>query len=141
MPYSNKEKAKERKHKWYLEHQKEAKERSRNWRIAHKEEMKKWQQEYNRSHREKRINHYKEQRLTVIKHYGGKCAFCGDTNINHLCIDHINDDGAKHRKTTDGRKFLNRLIKSNFPDGFQILCWNHNAEKQYAKIMTPDTFD
>ena len=30
------------------------------------------------------IERYRKLRLDAITHYGGKCAYCGDTNINNL---------------------------------------------------------
>jgi hypothetical protein len=84
-------------------------------------------------------NHYSVLRLDIINHYGGKCAFCGDTNTNHLCIDHINNDGAEHRRKMGieaGTGTYRWLKKNNYPDGFQVLCHNHNAEKRYYNTMT-----
>ncbi len=70
-------------------------------------------------------------KLIVINHYGGKCSCCdvGDTDV--LAIDHVNGGGTKHRKEINktGSSFRTWLIKNNFPDGYQVLCFNCNSAK------------
>jgi len=83
----------------------------------------------------------KKQRLETIAHYGGKCIYCGDTNTNHLTIDHIYGGGNQHRKMLHTQNLFPWLKKHNYPEGFQVLCWNHNAEKQYYDTMTPDILE
>jgi hypothetical protein len=66
----------------------------------------------------------------VIEHYGGECACCSEDNIAFLCIDHINCDGAKHRREigqTGGIGFYSWLKQNNFPSGFRVLCFNCNV--------------
>ena len=77
-------------------------------------------------------------RFETLDKYGGRqcaCITCPEHNNPHikfLTIDHINDDGAIHRKeiATNGiytnQKMLNWLKKNNWPPGFQILCFNCN---------------
>jgi len=72
----------------------------------------------------------------VYSHYGGYvCSFCGEKDPVVLTIDHINDDGAKHRKEMYNRRngaadTLYRWIKRNdYPPGFQVLCRNCNWRK------------
>lgn len=76
-----------------------------------------------------------ELRKTIISHYGLKCncqCGCNVTNIKHLTIDHINNDGAEHRRTIGtGGRYYKWIIKNNFPNYLQILCWNCNCAKQY----------
>lgn len=62
--------------------------------------------------------------------FGNKCACCGEAAPEFLQIDHINNDGAKHRRSVEAGITLCRwLIKSNFPPGFQLLCANCNFAK------------
>jgi len=69
-------------------------------------------------------------KLQVISYYGGKCQCCGNEDIDVLTIDHINGGGTKHRKEVGGGiHFYKWLIKNNFPEGFQVLCWNCNCGK------------
>lgn len=78
--------------------------------------------------------HYKQKiRLQVLTHYGGnppKCACCGETIVIFLVIDHINNDGAKQRKSVaSGSQMYYWLRKNNFPEGYQVLCRNCNWAK------------
>ena len=80
----------------------------------------------------------RKQRKVVLDHYGCKCACttcpngCGVINPRHLTIDHKNNDGAKHRRETKGMagNTYRWIIKNNFPDTFQVLCWNCNLAKE-----------
>ncbi len=106
--------------------------------------QKKWFQDHVEEKREWERRRLRELRVEVIRHYGGKCAFCGDANINHLSIDHMNNDGAKHRKEkgfNNSRKIYTWLRKNNYPDGFQVLCHTHNLEKGFYKTMTDADFN
>lgn len=81
-------------------------------------------------------------RLAVIEKvftaYGGKCVCCGETNPLFLTLDHINGDGAKHRKEignngprgANSDKTYRWAIKNNYPNTLQILCFNCNCGKQ-----------
>lgn len=75
----------------------------------------------------------KKKREIVIEHYGNKCACCGETEEKFLTIDHINGDGKEHRKQigVGGAAIHSWLIKNNFPDGFQLLCFNCNCAKGF----------
>lgn len=73
---------------------------------------------------------YKE---TVMGAYGGICTCCGESELAFLSIDHINGDGGWHRKNkTQGNNLYTWLIKNNFPEGFQVLCYNCNWAKSRA---------
>jgi hypothetical protein len=66
----------------------------------------------------------------IINEYGGKCACCGEAEPMFLSIDHINNNGAEHRREI-GSKIYNWLEKYNYPkDNFQLLCFNCNFGKR-----------
>lgn len=70
------------------------------------------------------------KRLSCINHYGGCCAVCGETCLPFLTIDHINNDGTKHRISVgNGDAFYRWLVKNKFPKGYRVLCWNCNCTK------------
>jgi hypothetical protein len=73
-------------------------------------------------------------RLEVLNHYGAVCACCGELRYEFLTIDHVNNDGAKHRRETKmGAGICYWLKKNNYPDGFQVLCMNCNwAKSRYG---------
>lgn len=65
--------------------------------------------------------------------YGGKCVCCGEDELDFLVIDHINDNGAEHRKEVNLRVIYRWLWKNNLPEGFQVLCANCNLSKQIRR--------
>jgi len=80
---------------------------------------------------------YKDKfKIPVFNHYGWKCKCCKETIKEFLTIDHINNDGAQHRKKIGSWSIaLYRwLVENNFPKGFQTLCFNCNFVKgMYGK--------
>jgi len=58
-----------------------------------------------------------------------QCPKCDITNSYFLTIDHINGDGAKHRRLLKRNSIYRWLISNNFPKGFQVLCFNCNMTK------------
>lgn len=79
------------------------------------------------------------KKLKVISHYGSECVCCKMDNPLILCIDHINENGSKHRQqlkqtTTvkgSGISFYRWVIKNNYPPDLQILCFNCNSAKHF----------
>lgn len=69
----------------------------------------------------------------VFNYYGGYvCSCCGETEKSMLTIDHKNNDGSKHRRELKLRwsmTMYNWIIKNNYPDTFQVLCYNCNISK------------
>ena len=72
---------------------------------------------------------------TVMDYYGNKCACCGEAEPFFLTIDHIDGNGAKHKREffrsvrVSPSQFCRWLIRNEYPDGFQILCHNCNCGK------------
>ena len=122
----------------------------------HREYQRKWHQSYLKLNREKENERYrfyykrnkerikplrriwlnkyrKDSRNDVLLVYGGnppKCACCGETIIEFLTIDHIDGNGAKHRKLhTTAVHIYTWLKRHNYPKGFQVLCMNCNTAK------------
>lgn len=63
--------------------------------------------------------------------YGKQCACCGESEERFLTFDHINNDGAKHRREVfggrNGGNMLEWLRRNKYPPGFQTLCYNCNC--------------
>ena len=77
----------------------------------------------------------KEQKLQVLNAYGGRCACCGETEPVFLTIDHINNDGSKHRREIGGggHSMYSWIVKNKFPRGIvQVLCWNCNLGRYHG---------
>jgi hypothetical protein len=72
--------------------------------------------------------YYYNRRIKVLNHYSNnnpKCKCCGESNIDKLCIDHINGGGNLHRLSI--RSNLTQWLYDNgFPEGFRVLCENCN---------------
>ena len=94
-----------------------------------------------RQHQEKDRRKYAKLRAEVLLAYGSKCACpgCTETNPAFLEVDHINNDGAAHRRSMSStgkqcgggsNRFYTWLRQNGFPkDNFQLLCSNCNAGK------------
>lgn len=96
--------------------------------LQNKERMNKWQREKGQKNKIKIINHYSRGSM--------KCKECGFNDIRALSVDHIDGGGCKHRKSIGrdgGRSFYTWIIKNNYPDGFQILCFNCQSIKRFVK--------
>lgn len=68
-------------------------------------------------------------RREVLAVYGDACECCGESNQGFLSIDHVNNDGAKHRAEVGlGSSIYLWLKREGFPkDGrFRILCFSCN---------------
>jgi len=80
-------------------------------------------------------------KLGSLTHYGkGACAcvICGEARIDCLSIDHINDDGAKHRRELKKQKGGSWVIyawlkRNNYPEGYQTLCMNCQTIKEATR--------
>ena len=71
---------------------------------------------------------YYRLRHDAIMAYGGyRCACCGEGEPMFLTLDHINNDGTRHRREIGtNQKILRSLQASGYPPGFQVLCSNCN---------------
>jgi hypothetical protein len=81
--------------------------------------------------------YYLGTRLRVLTHYSGgsmRCACCGEGEIEFLGIDHVNGDGAQHRREVRPSAIYRWLIKHKFPPGIQVLCHNCNLAKGYYGV-------
>lgn len=132
-------------------------EAQRRYREAHREILRDRDREYretnheadlDRKRRYRETNHdadleskrryHAAVRAKVLTHYSPyappRCACCGAAD--RLTIDHVNGDGAEHRKELFGDPnrayagFYLWLIKQNFPSGYQVLCNPCNASKK-----------
>lgn len=72
-----------------------------------------------------------------MSHYGTICQCCGESHIEFLTLDHIEQNGAEYRKnmasshTCTGYYFYLWLRRNNYPQnlGLQVLCANCNTAK------------
>lgn len=77
------------------------------------------------------------RKAAVLSAYGSVCTCCGESEPSFLVIDHVNNDGARHReeigqgarKIGSGSIMHKWLMANDYPAGFQILCANCNMAK------------
>lgn len=138
----NKERIAERNRRNYESDPEFHRNRARAWRRANPDKFREqkrrnWPAHYAR-HREgyrvKKVNWDRDLKAEVITAYGGRCVCCGENTFEFLSIDHVNNDGAAHKRMLKsakvGQNMYRWLKKHNFPkDGFQLLCMNCNFAK------------
>ena len=80
-------------------------------------------------------------KIRALQHYSNPigatiCNNCGEQDISVLCIDHLDDDGKKHRQDIGifGCRFYRWLEQRDYPEGFQVLCYNCNMRKERYKL-------
>lgn len=99
------------------------------------------------SERQRGREYWANLRHEAIMAYGGyKCACCEEKEPLFLSIDHIENNGADHRRELGikngngkgGNTVLYIWLKrNNYPVGFQILCMNCNMGKSRNKGICP----
>jgi len=73
---------------------------------------------------------YKDRtRAEMLAAYGGACECCGETTPEFLQLDHINGDGAAHRRAYSGH--ISTFVKElGYPrEGYRLLCANCNHSR------------
>jgi hypothetical protein len=73
-------------------------------------------------------------RDAAFEAYGGPiCICCGETERMFLTLDHVNNDGAEHRRQiqsgNESKNLYTWLKKHGYPSGFQVMCQNCNTGK------------
>lgn len=76
----------------------------------------------------------RERRISALMFLGGRCEHCGFNDARALQFDHINGDGAKHRREMIGHSsWQSSTAVLKHPEMFQVLCANCNWIKRYDK--------
>lgn len=86
-------------------------------------------------HRKVSARWVEDLKFEVLSHYG-VCYCCGESRIEFLTIDHINGDGAVHRKEINmiGYRFYVWLRNNNYPEEFRTACANCNMATRFNKV-------
>ena len=75
------------------------------------------------------LKYRRKLKLDILIAYSGnppKCACCGELHFEFLTVDHVNNNGNKHRKALGRPNIYDILRKNNYPLGYRILCMNCN---------------
>lgn len=79
---------------------------------------------------------YQKHRSACLEAYDGRCRCCGNGNPKYLQLDHIDDDGAEHRRLIfngRGGSMWTWAYRNGFPDTLQLLCANcHQGKTVYG---------
>ncbi len=64
---------------------------------------------------------------------GGECVCCGENNFNNLSTNHINNDGAEHRRADKSSIDILQWLRNNdYPQGVvEVMCFNCNLAHGY----------
>ena len=138
MPYKNKEDKRKSGLKRYKRDKEVIKRKNLKYYHKNKDRLRKRRLELAPKHREKNNERerlrYVKLRQEILDAYGRKCACCGEKEILFLEVDHVNNDGKKHRrklKSGSAKAVYRDLQKRGYPkDGFQLLCANCNQGKK-----------
>jgi hypothetical protein len=81
-------------------------------------------------------------KIQVLTHYSGGsspyCKCCGEQEIVFLQLDHVNRDGAEHRRELKKQGklsgFYAMLVREDFPNDYdlQVLCCNCNFATRFG---------
>lgn len=135
--------------KWNRENKELKAKLNRDWYNRTSEERKKYAKEYRKNNLDRlkrlRREHYQihkheekqiriNNKIKVFNHYCDndiRCVCCGERRHQLLSIDHINNDGAEHRRrmNVNGYNLIIWIINNNFPKDYQVLCMNCNWSK------------
>jgi hypothetical protein len=82
-----------------------------------------------------------ETKKIILTHYGKngrlRCCWhgCKIIDVDMLSLDHIDDNGKEDRANGQkpGAQLYIKLVKQNFPAGFQTLCFNHQFKKEILR--------
>lgn len=89
----------------------------------HPEKFAAWHKKANKTYRDK----LKDE---VQAAYGNCCQCCGETERDLLSMDHVRNDGKKHRMEVGGHRLYLWLKQHGFPkENFQLLCFSCNWGK------------
>lgn len=76
-----------------------------------------------------------KRKMKALEYYSGgtpECNCCGEKEQKFLSIDHIDNDGNRHRKSDPSAIAIYAWLKKhNYPNGFQVLCFNCNLSKAF----------
>jgi len=70
----------------------------------------------------------------MIAAYGGSCKCCGEECEEFLTLEHLNRDGASHRKQVGGGSNTYRDLRNKgWPqEGYTVLCMNCNWSTRFG---------
>lgn len=126
---------------WDRKYTQNNKEKINKYKEENKEKIAKYKVDYHNRNKDKIYRRKRDWnralKIKVLTYYSifttkPMCAIpgCLISDPDMLCLDHIDNDGAKHRKEINKTNIYPWIIKNNYPPGFQVICHNHNFKKE-----------
>lgn len=137
---ANREKLLEYGRQYYSKHKIEHSIQRKQYYLNHKTQELSKCKSYVQEHKKERNQYVRQYTLLlkeeVFNHYGHKCQWeegCDVTDSDMLQIDHINGDGFKDREMgiRGGDRTYRHLINNGYPEGYRLLCANHNWKHKF----------
>lgn len=131
---------------WAAKNPEKARAYERTWREANRDHINAKKRERRQKNPEEARARDRERnahlRREVLAAYGGRCACCGESTPEFLAIDHVNGDGAAHRRQIGGSGRLAHWLKQQgFPrEGFRLLCHNCNMARGFYGACPHERF-
>lgn len=123
----NRAQIRERQAKYYQDNKDVIKEIQRRWRRLNRAKY----LAINKRTSDRLREEYKTSAINIYSNGDACCSWCRQADIDVLCLDHINNDGAKcPMREKAGSGLYRWLRKYDYPDGFQVLCANCNMKKE-----------
>ena len=118
--------------------------RMRRWEENNRDRVRERQRKWRRNNIElsrKRSTASRQKLKTkILDAYGRKCTCCGEAEPLFLTLEHLNGDGAAHRKARRGYGTYRDVVMLGFPaERYTILCFNCNSAKARNRGICPHT--
>lgn len=134
--FNNKEKINNQHKEYNILNRGKIKINKKEYAIINKEKIKETKKKYYKENSESlklyQKEHSKELKKLALDILGGcKCAICGDEELIHLTIDHIDETGYLDKKLgfKKGRLY-SKIVNEKYPieklSNLRVLCWNCN---------------
>lgn len=102
-----------------------------------------WREKNKEREKVKHAEKHKRVRKELLGHYSNGsfcCVCCGESEDKFLTLDHVNNDGASHRRElkSAGSIALHRWItQHHYPPILQVLCFNCNCGRRLNGGVCP----
>lgn len=76
----------------------------------------------------------------ILDHYGRKCNCCKEDDPRFLTVDHIDCQVPEMEsvgRKLQGERLRHWLVKNDFPEGYQLLCFNCNLATYHNGGVCP----
>ena len=87
-------------------------------------------EEWKEKNRKHKRAYSKRIRELILQRYGSRCTCCGETEVKFLTIDHVERDGAEHRRKVAKNLYYKSIALDVDVKRYRILCFNCNCGRE-----------